>query len=215
MTTQSEPQRHTHAALGNQVTRSELEETMRRWLAAHDHATASGDWQSTLGAFYTDDAEYRWDIGPDESFVARGLKEIRELAIGYQMQGFEHWRYPYERVIIDDVRGEAVGYWRQISPFRRADGSYIEVPGMGSSWFRYGGNYKWSAQQDLFDLASVVATLRDLAAAGLLPEPLKKKMQLLARGQHMPGHTARPGRASPLHKLRGNLALARIALLGR
>jgi hypothetical protein len=195
--------------------RSELEEMMRRWIDANVRASATGDWQSTLGAHYTQDAEYRWDIGPDETFIARGVREIREIAIGYQMQGFEHWSYPYERVVIDDARCEAVGFWRQVSPFQRADGSTIEVPGMGSSWFRYGGDYKWSHQQDFFDLGSVVSTLRDLAAVGLLPEPLKKKMQLLARGGHMPGHSARPGRASPLHKLRGNLALARIALLGR
>ena len=106
------------------------------------------------------------------------------------------------------MRGEAVGYWRQVSPFKRADGTPIEVTGMG-------GDYKWSHQQDFFDLGSVVSTLRDLAAAGLLPEPLKKKMQMLARGHQMPGHTRRPEAASALHKLRGNLALARIALLGR
>lgn len=213
MTTQPQEQTHDHAAKATR--RAEIEETMRRWIAANVRASETGDWQSTLGAHYTDDAEYRWDIGPDETFVARGLGEIREVAIGYQMQGFEHWSYPYERVIIDDVRGEAVGYWRQVSPFKRADGSSIEVPGTGSSWFRYGGNYKWSHQQDLFDLGSVVSTLRDLAAAGLLPEPLKKKMQMLARGHQMPGHTRRPEAASALHKLRGNLALARIALLGR
>jgi hypothetical protein len=64
-------------------------------------------------------------------------------------------------------------------------------------------------------LASVVATLRDLAAAGLLPEALKKKMQTRARGQLMPGLSLRPDRATAGTKLRGNLALARIALLGR
>jgi hypothetical protein len=201
--------------ISRQGSRAELEEMMRRWLDANRLAAATGDWQNTLGAHYTDDAEYRWDIGPDETFVARGVTQIRELAIGYQMQGFEHWSYPYDRIVIDDVKGEVVGYWRQVSPFKRLDGTYIEVPGLGSSWFRYGGGFKWSHQQDFFDLGSVVATLRDLAALDLLPDPLKKKLQLLARGQHMPGHTARPGRASPLQKLRGNLALARIAVLGR
>jgi hypothetical protein len=213
MTTEAQLQTDRTRALG--APRAELEEMMRRWIDANVRASATGDWQSTLGAHYTQDAEYRWDIGPDESFVARGVQQIREVAIGYQMQGFERWSYPYERVVIDDVRGECVGFWRQVSPFKRADGTTIEVPGMGTSWFRYGGDYKWSHQQDFFDLSSVVATLRDLAADGLLPEPLKKKMQMLARGQQMPGHTVRPERASALHKLRGNLALARIALLGR
>jgi hypothetical protein len=86
---------------------------------------------------------------------------------------------------------------------------------LSGSWFRYAGNFKWSHQEDFFDLGCVIATLRDLAGAGLLPAPLKKKMQTLSRGRRMPGHAPRPERASRVEKLRGNLALARIALLGR
>ena len=41
------------------------------------------------------------------------------------------------------------------------------------------------------------------------------KMQMLARGQPMIGYAPGPERASPLRKLQGNLALARIALFGR
>jgi hypothetical protein len=195
--------------------RAELEEMMARWLSANQRAEASGDWVNTLGAHYTDDAEYRWDLGPDEVFVANGVKEIREIAIGFQMRGFERWSFPYDRVLIDDVKGEVVGFWRQIAPFKRPDGTHYEVPGLCGSWFRYGGDYKWSHQQDFFDLSCVVATLRDLAAAGLLPEPIKQKMQMLVRGKRMPGHATRPGQPSKLERLRGNLALARIALLGR
>lgn len=200
---------------GPSVTRAELEEMMARWLDANRRAQASGDWKTTLGAHYTEDAEYAWDLGPDEHFVARGVEQIREIAIGYQMQGFEGWTYPYHRVVMDEVRGEVVGFWRQVSPFKRPDGTSYEVPGVCGSWFRYGGDFKWSHQQDFFDLGCIIATLRDLAGAGLLPEPLKKKMQMIARGQSMIGHEPRPGRATKLEKLRGNLALARIALLGR
>jgi hypothetical protein len=210
-----EAQTQSSAQATNKVARAELEEMMTRWLDANQRAHATGDWKTTLGAHYTDDAEYRWDLGPDETFVAHGLNDIREVAIGYQMQGFENWSYPYHRVVMDDVKGEVVGFWRQVSPFKRPDGSFYEVPGLCGSWFRYGGNFKWSHQQDFFDLGCIVATLRDLAAAGLLPDALKKKMQMLARGEHMAGHVPRPGRASKLEKLRGNLALARIALLGR
>jgi hypothetical protein len=211
MEAQTEPQ----TAGGRSVPRAELEEMMQRWLDANRRAQESRDWKSTLGAHYTDDAEYRWDLGADEVFVARGVAEIRETAIGPQMEGFENWSYPYHRIVIDEVRGEVVGFWRQVSPFRRADGTHYEVPGVCGSWFRYGGDFKWSHQEDFFDLGCVVATLRDLAAAGHLPDSLKKKMQRLARGQTMPGHSPRPGRATRLEKLRGNLALARIALLGR
>jgi hypothetical protein len=195
--------------------RAELEEMMARWLDAHQRAEQTGDWKTNLGAHYTDDAEYRWDLGPDETFVARGLEQIREVAIGSQLEGFESWSYPYHRVVIDEVKGEIVGFWRQISPFKRADGTFYTVAGSSGSWFRYAGDFKWSHQEDFFDLGCVIATLRDLAGAGLLPAPLKKKMQTLSRGQRMPGHAPRPERASRVEKLRGNLALARIALLGR
>lgn len=210
-----EMQTQAHREGSRQVPRAELEETMRRWLDANRRAEATGDWKTTLGAHYTDDAEYRWDLGADETFVARGVEEIKEVAIGYQMRGFEGWTYPYERVVIDDQRAEVVGFWRQVSPFKRADGSFYEVPGLCGSWFRYGGDYKWSHQQDFFDLSCVIATLRELAGQGLLSEPLKQKMRERARGKLLPGHRPRADRASAVEKLRGNLALARIALLGR
>jgi hypothetical protein len=197
------------------ASRAELEEMFRRWIEAHDRATATGNWKDTLGAYYSDDAEYRWDLGPDETFLVRGLHDIREIGVGYQMEGFERWSYPYERWVIDETKGEIVGFWRQISPYKRPDGTFYQVAGYGTSWFRYAGNFKWSHQQDYLDLASVVATLRDLAAAGLLPEALKQKMQMRARGKLMPGLSLRADRATALQKLRGNLALARVALVGR
>jgi hypothetical protein len=197
------------------VSRAELDEMMRRWLDANRRAEETGDWKTTLGAHYTDDAEYRWDLGPDQTFVARGVQAIRDIAIGVQMEGFDGWSYPYERVVIDDQKGEVVAFWRQVAPFHRPDGTPYEVPGLSGSWFKYGGDYKWSHQRDFFDLGCVIATLRDLAADGLLSAPLKAKMQMLARGHRMAGYADRPERASALHKLRGNLSLARIALLGR
>lgn len=205
----------TSSTKSSAVSRAELEEMMRRWLDANRRAEETGDWKTTLGAHYLDDAEYRWDIGPDETFVARGVQEIREVAIGYQMAGFEGWKYPYERVIIDEQQGEIVCFWRQISPFKRPDGTYYEVQGGGGSWFRYGGDYKWAEQRDFFDFSCVMATMRDLAAAGYLPESVKKKIQMVTRGQPMPGHVATPHRSSFAQKLRGNLALGRIALLGK
>lgn len=198
-----------------QTSRAELDEMMRRWLDANRRAEETGDWKTTLGAHYTNDATYRWDLGPDQTFVVQGIEAIRDIAIGVQMQGFEGWTYPYERIVVDDQKGEIVAFWRQVSPYTRPDGTRYEVPGLCGSWFKYGGDYKWSEQQDFFDLGCVIATLRDLAAAGLLPAPLKAKMQMLARGHRMEGYVDRPERARAIDKLRGNLALARIALMGR
>ncbi len=205
-TAHEEPTRHA---------RKELEEMVRRWLDANRRAEETGDWKTTLGAHYTSDAIYRWDLGPDQEFVARGLEEIREVAIGYQMDGFAGWKYPYDRVIIDEAKGEVVAFWRQVAPYKRADGSAYEVPGVGGSWFRYGGDYKWSEQQDFFDFGCVMALFSELAADGLLDPVIKKKIQSVARGKLIPGNVARPHKLSLAQKIRGNLALARIALTGR
>jgi hypothetical protein len=197
------------------VSRKELEEMMDRWLDANARAEKTGDWKTTLGAHYTDDAEYRWDLGPDEIFIARGVEEIREIALGFQMQGFEGWQYPYEKVLIDEKQGEVVCFWRQVAPYRRPDGSAYEVAGLGGSWFRYGGDYKWCYQQDFFDFGCVMQLFHLLAADGNLHPTVKKKVQKVARGQALPGHFKRPTRPSAIDKVRGNLALARIALFGR
>ena len=49
--------------------REELEEMMRRWLAANKAAEAAGDWKP-MAEFYTADAEYTWNLGPTEEFIA-------------------------------------------------------------------------------------------------------------------------------------------------
>ena len=51
--------------------RAEMDEMMRRWLAANERAEAARDWKP-MADFYTEDAEYTWNLGPNEEFVARG-----------------------------------------------------------------------------------------------------------------------------------------------
>ena len=189
---------------------------MQLWLEANRHAQTTGDWRRYLGPLYTDDAQYTWNVGPNEEFVANGRPQIEEWALGHQMEGFEGWSYPYEKILYDDVAGEVVGFWRQVAPARRPDGTAYEVAGTGGSWFRYGGNHQWSWQRDFFDLGNVVSLLGELAAAGALNPTLKHKLQRVARGAPLPGHVAlRPGFGGRLAQLRGKLALGRIALFGR
>ena len=38
-----------------------------------------------------------------------------EIALGQEMEGLQGWRYPYQRVIIDDKIGEIVGFWKQVA----------------------------------------------------------------------------------------------------
>ena len=81
---------------------------------------SSGGWRPTatprrpatggrLADFYTDDATYGWNIGPKEDVMCVGIDEIRDIALGQEMEGLEGWKYPYQRVIIDDKIGEIVG----------------------------------------------------------------------------------------------------------
>ena len=94
--------------------REQLEDFVERWLEANREAERKGDWRG-LGDFYTDDATYGWNIGPKEDVMCVGIDEIRDIALGQEMEGLEGWRYPYQRVLIDDKIGEVVGFWKQIA----------------------------------------------------------------------------------------------------
>ena len=197
-------------------TREELEQTMNAWLDANRRAEAAGDWISTLGPFYTDDAVYRWNIGPNEEFEARGRRQIEELAIGYQMKGFEGWEYPYERILIDETLGEIVAFWRQVAPVKRPDGSDYEVAGVGGSWFRYGGDGKFAEQRDFFDLGNVFALFAELAADGHLNPVIAEKVRTKVSSKTLlRGHRHLRTPDGLRDKLRKGAAMARIVLRGR
>lgn len=66
-----------------------MEEMMDRWIEANRMAEVTGDWVTTLGEFYTQDAEYIWNMGPTRQFHARGKEQICAWALGYWMKGFE------------------------------------------------------------------------------------------------------------------------------
>ena len=195
--------------------RAELEEMVERWLAANRKAEQDENWAKHLGAMYTEDAEYRWNIGPNEEFVARGRKQIEEWALGAQMEGFEQWQYPYHRILIDEKQGEVIGLWNQVAPALREDGSHYEVEGVGGSWFRYAGNYKWEWQRDFFDLGNVKALLFELAADGKLDPAVKKKISRLAKGQSLPGHERIRENPGLIKKARGLFAMLKIVLFGK
>lgn len=197
-------------------TRAELQQTMDAWLEANRRAEAAGDWIKYLGPFYTDDAVYRWNIGPNEEFEARGRREIEDVAIGYQMKGFEGWEYPYQRVLIDETLGEIVAFWKQIAPVKRADGTDYEVAGVGGSWFRYAGDGKFSEQRDFFDLGNVFSLFAELAADGHLNPVIAEKVQTKVKSKTLlRGHRHLRPPAGLRDKLRTGAAMARIVLRGR
>ena len=195
--------------------REELEKMVSLWLEANKKAEAECNWQRHLGPMYTDEAEYFWNVGPNEEFVARGRQEIEQWALGEQMEGFEGWQYPYQSVLIDEKLGEVVAFWKQIAPARRSDGSAYEVAGLGGSWFRYGGEQKWCWQTDFFDFGNVMALLLELAADGHLNAVIKEKIQKVARGRRLSGHIKRPHSPTVVRRVKCGFAMARIAAFGR
>lgn len=169
--------------------RPELEEMMRRWIAANARAEATGDW-TPMVELYTPDAIYSWNTGPRTEFVARGRKEIAEWALGTEMKGLDSWKYPYVKVLIDEQQGEVIGFWRQIAGETRTDGSHYEIAGTGGSWFRYAGHFQWSWQRDFFDHANAGAIFLEMQNDGQLNEIMQERVR---RGSKMPGWVRRTG----------------------
>ncbi len=167
------------------VDRAELEEMVRRWVAANDEAGRTGDW-SKMSVFYTEDGIYSWNLGPKWEFVARGHKQIHEWVFGSEMAGLEHWTYPYVRTLIDDQKGEFIGIWRQVAPVLDPDGVPYEIRGTGGSWFRYAGDFQWCWQRDFFDHVNAGAVFGAMAQNGQLGEPMLERMK---KGSRMPGWT--------------------------
>ncbi len=167
--------------------RDEMEEMVRRWVAANNEAGRTGDW-SKMSSFYTDDAVYTWNNGPNWEFVARGRQQIHDWAFGSEMSGLEKWVYPYVRTLIDDQKGEFLGFWKQIAPVKDPSGEPYQIHGTGGSWFRYAGDFKWCWQRDFFDHGNAGATFGAMASNGDLTPRMIERMKA---GSNMPGWTRR------------------------
>ncbi len=166
-----------------EFSRDEMEEMVRRWIAANEKAGATGDW-SHMPSFYTEDALYSWNNGSAWEFVARGPQQIADWAFGSEMAGLDGWTYPYLRTLIDDRKGEFVGFWRQVAPVEDAEGKRYEIRGTGGSWFRYAGDFKWEWQRDFFDHMNAGAVFGAMAKNKQLTPKMLERMK---KGSDMPG----------------------------
>ena len=175
--------------------RAELEEMKERWLAANIEAEKAGDWKP-LAEFYTEDATYGWNYGPNVNFMAVGRDEIRDYAIGLEMDGLDGWTYPYETVVIDECKGQVIGLWRQVADARRPDGSAYEIAGIGGSWFKYAGNMEWAWQRDWFDLGNAGALFIEMMQADVLSDGMTARMHRALGSQ--PGHYSLADTPAPL-----------------
>jgi hypothetical protein len=175
--------------------REQLEDWVERWLQVNRDAEKAGDWRP-LADFYADDATYGWNIGPKEDVMCIGIGEIRDIALGLEMAGLEGWRYPYQKVIIDDKIGEVVGFWKQIAGGAGdkdgdGDSKEYEIYGIGGSWFRLtdvDGAAKIEWQRDFFDFGHVQRLYLDLMKDGKLSKGMQERIERSLAGEKLPGY---------------------------
>jgi len=165
--------------------RQELEDWVERWLEANRVCEQKGDWKP-LADFYTQHATYGWNIGPKEDVMCVGRDEIRDVALGLEMEGLENWVYEYQKVLVDEKLGEIVGFWKQI--VNKTDGSQDEIYGIGGSWFRLDSDLKIEWQRDFFDFGHVSKMFMNLIESGDLSEGMQRRIERSAAGEKLPGY---------------------------
>ena len=165
--------------------REELEEWVDRWLEANNDCEKAGDWKP-LADFYAPEATYGWNIGPKEDVMCVGLDEIRDVALGLEMEGLENWVYEYQKVLIDDKQGEIVGFWKQI--VNKTDGSQDEIYGIGGSWFRLNDDALIEWQRDFFDFGHVAKMFVNLIESGDLSDGMQNRIARSVAGEKLPGY---------------------------
>jgi hypothetical protein len=177
-----------------ELTRTEIEEFWATWLDVNREAERIGDWK-VMADWYAVDATYGWMYTPNEHFMAIGREEIRELAIGQEMEGLDGWHYDYQATMIDEKNGMICGFWKQLSGITDdANGKEFEILGIGGSWFGVerqvggadDGQLKFAWQRDWFDLGSTAHTFLAIASSGKAPQGLLDRMRV--NGGTQPGH---------------------------
>ena len=165
--------------------RALLEDWTQRWLKANQDAEKAGDWKP-LADFYTDDASYGWNIGPKEDVMCINKDEIRDVALGLEMEGLENWVYQYQKVLIDEKQNEIVGFWKQI--VNKGDGTRDEIYGIGGSWFRLNDQLLIEWQRDFFDFGHVQKAFIKLIESGDLTPTMQKRIERSMAGEQLPGY---------------------------
>lgn len=177
------------------ASREQLEEWVDRWLQANREAEIAGDWKP-LAEFFTEDATYGWNIGPKEDVMCVGRDQIRDVALGLEMEGLENWVYEYQKVLIDEKQNEIVGFWKQIAT--KGDGSKETIYGIGGSWFRLNDDLLIEWQRDFFDFGHVQKAFMNLIGSGDLTPTMQKRIERSLAGERLPGYYPLGEAPSPL-----------------
>jgi hypothetical protein len=185
------------SSMSEKPTRAELEEFWESWLEVNREAERIGDWR-IMAEWYAEDASYGWMYSVDEQFMAVGRDQIRDYAIGIEMDGLDGWHYDYQCTMIDDAKAMVLGFWKQKSGITNdATGAEYEILGIGGSWFGVerqdrgaghpdDGKLKFAWQRDWFDMPSTAHTFVEILSAGKAPDTLVKRMSV--SGLEVPGH---------------------------
>lgn len=176
------------------LTRAEIEEFWDSWLAINREAERTGDWRVMAG-HYAEDATYGWMYQPDEHFMAVGRDQIRDWAIGIEMDGLDGWHYDYVCTMIDEQKSMVLGFWRQRAGIidDKTQQEY-EILGISGSWFGLkrvtegadAGQIKIDWQRDWFDMPATMHTFMEILGAKKAPDTLLKRMSVF--GHDVPGH---------------------------
>ncbi len=176
------------------LSRDEIEEFWESWLEINREAERTGDWR-VMADHYAEDANYGWMYSHDEHFMAVGREQIREWAIGIEMDGLDGWHYDYVCTLIDEKKSMVLGFWKQRSGILNDEtGEEYEILGLGGSWFGVerqttgadAGQIKIAWQRDWFDMPSTAHTFMEIIKAGKAPDTLLKRMSVAGHG--VPGH---------------------------
>ena len=176
------------------LSRADIEDFWDSWLAINREAERIGDWR-IMADHYALDATYGWMYAPDEHFMAVGRDQIRDWAIGIEMDGLDGWHYDYQATLIDEKNKMVVGFWKQRSGIINDEtGKEYEILGIGGSWFGVerqtdgpdAGQIKFAWQRDWFDMPSTAHTFLSIIQAGKAPQSLLERMSVT--GLDVPGH---------------------------
>jgi hypothetical protein len=176
------------------LTRAEIDEFWETWLEVNREAERIGDWR-IMAEWYAEDATYGWMYSVDEHFMAVGRDQIRDYAIGIEMDGFDGWHYDYVCTMVDEQKSMVLGFWKQRSGIVNDEtGREYEILGIGGSWFGLerqvggadDGEIKFAWQRDWFDMPSTAHTFMEILKAGKAPDTLLERIKVSGHG--VPGH---------------------------
>lgn len=154
--------------------RGELEEFTEIWHKAIDYSLDQGNFEE-LGKYFLDDCVISWCVpGIKPSFFEKqrsavGPEEIVKQIEKYHLFGIPGWKRPWDYYFVDSKKGVILYFWKEISPYKRSDGTLFSTRTTGTTRIHYGGNYQIQRIEIVEDPEYRVATIDELIAAGLAP----------------------------------------------